>query len=113
MKIHGTENLSNEEISAQLQQGARFLMFPYCVSVLVMSFKRSSGVHFVPAGESAAGKRLQFALLSLVFGWWGIPWGPIWTLGTVYRNIAGGIDVTREVLGAAQAADVPRAPTAA
>ena len=29
-------------------------------------------------------------LFSLLLGWWGIPWGPIWTIKGVIRNLAGG-----------------------
>jgi hypothetical protein len=46
-------------------------------------------------------KGLPFSLISLVAGWWGIPWGPIWTLTTLATNLSGGKDVTREILAAA------------
>jgi hypothetical protein len=41
---------------------------------------------------------LPFTLLSLVLGWWGIPWGPIYTIQSVVINFQGGKDVTKEVL---------------
>ena len=111
MKIHGIENMSNDAINAELKKGARFVMFQYCISVLVMSFKRSSGIYFVRAGESAAGKGAVWCLLSLVVGWWGIPWGPIWTISTVAKNLSGGIDVTDELLAAQQqSSPIPAAP---
>jgi hypothetical protein len=31
------------------------------------------------------------SLFTLVFGWWGIPWGPIWTSKTLYQNARGGM----------------------
>ena len=37
---------------------------------------------------------------ALLFGWWGIPWGPIWTIGSLVTNLRGGRDITREVLQA-------------
>jgi len=33
-----------------------------------------------------------------VLGWWGIPWGPIWTISTIVTNLRGGRDVTNEVV---------------
>ena len=56
MAIKGIENLSNAQIDEELRKGAKFVVFQYCISVLVMSFKRSSDVHFVRAGESTLGK---------------------------------------------------------
>lgn len=90
--------MSGAEIQAAVAQGGRFLVFPYCVSVLVLTFKRSSPIFFVKAGESAFSKGMPYALISLLAGWWGIPWGPIWTLTTLATNLSGGKDVTREVL---------------
>jgi hypothetical protein len=63
-----------------------------------MTFRRSSSIHFVPAGRSKAAKGAPFTALSLVAGWWGIPWGPVWTLTTTVKNLGGGIDVTPAVM---------------
>jgi hypothetical protein len=113
LKIHGIENLSTEQINAELQRGGRFVVFHYCISIIVMSFKRSSGIYFVPANGGTAGKSVGFCALSLLLGWWGIPWGPIWTIGTVFKNLSGGVDVTANVLSALNAAaPIPQAPLA-
>ena len=39
---------------------------------------------------------MGFTLLTLVLGWWGIPWGPIYTIGSIYTNFNGGKDVVSE-----------------
>src|SRR5436309_2666801 len=93
--------LTGTDLQSAVAQGGRFVIFQYCVSVLVMTFKRSSSIYFINGGESAVAKGLPFSLISLVAGWWGIPWGPIWTLTTVATNFSGGKDVTREILAAA------------
>jgi hypothetical protein len=67
------------------------------VSVVVLTFKRSSDIYFVRPGENAIGKGLPFTLLSLVAGWWGILWGPIYTVQSLYYNFQGGKDVTQAV----------------
>ena len=100
MKIVGIEGMSAQQIHEAVAKGGRFVIYQYCISILVMSFKRSSSIHFVPAGKSVAGQGAQFMLVSLLAGWWGIPWGPIWTLSTVFKNAGGGTDVTRAVLDA-------------
>jgi hypothetical protein len=37
-------------------------------------------------------------IVSLLLGWWGFPWGPILTIGTITTNFCGGNDVTDAVL---------------
>ena len=97
-----TAGMSHDEIVFEVNRGARFIVYQYCVSVLIMTFRRNSGVKFVKAGESATAASLPYTLLSLVLGWWGIPWGFIYTPQVIYRNVKGGTDVTRNVLAAVQ-----------
>jgi hypothetical protein len=112
VKIVGTEGMSNEAIRAELDRGGRFVIYQYCISVVFMTFRRPSDIHFVRAGEGAAGKGLKFTLVSVVFGWWGIPWGPIWTIQSIWNNSRGGRDVTQQIVasaGQAQAQAIPQA----
>jgi hypothetical protein len=51
--------------------------------------------------------------LSLIVGWWGIPWDPIYTIGSVYKNLTGGIDVTGDVLNSWNQQTIEAAPVAA
>jgi hypothetical protein len=44
-----------------------------------------------------------YALVSLFLGWWGVPWGIIYTPMTVFTNLSGGQDVTDEVWARLQA----------
>ena len=100
MKIRGIENLSPEELRHEIEQGGRFVIFQYCISSVVLSFKRVSDIHFIKAEESAFRKGAGFSLISLLCGWWGIPWGPIWTISTLVTNCRGGRNITAEVLHA-------------
>jgi len=68
-----------------------------------MTFRRPSDIYFLREGENAVTKGLPFTLLSLVAGWWGIPWGPIYTVQCVYNNSCGGKDVTQAVLNSLRA----------
>jgi len=109
-KIIGLENISVQELNFELQRGAKFVTYYYCVSLLVVTFRRSSDIYFVRAGEGSAGHGLPWTVLTVLLGWWGIPWGPIWTVQSLYVNLRGGKDVTAEVVNALS---TPAAPTAA
>jgi hypothetical protein len=103
-KIVGIEGMTGADLQMELSSGGRFVIFPYCISIVVLTFRRGSSIHFVKAGESAVSKSLPFVLLSLILGWWGIPWGPIHTIGSVVTNLQGGKDVTTDVLASIQQA---------
>ncbi|HIP13615.1 MAG TPA: hypothetical protein EYG73_12980 [Arcobacter sp.] len=90
--------MSLEELNQELQNGGKFVMFEYCISILIMTFKRPTKIYFIKAGEGTFGKSFGFTLTSLVLGWWGFPWGPIYTIGSIFTNTTGGKDVTNEVV---------------
>jgi hypothetical protein len=100
MEIRGIEGLTADQINFELQRGGRFVIFQYAVSVLVMSFRRPSSVYFVRAGENTISKSIGFTLLTLVAGWWGIPWGPIYTIQSLTTNLRGGKNVTKQIVDA-------------
>ena len=112
-KVQGLEGLQPDQINFEIQRGGKFIAYGYCISVLVMTFKRGA-VHFVRADESPVNKGLRYSAISLLLGWWGIPWGPIWTISTMVSNFRGGKDVTGQVVPAmneklkAMAATIPK-----
>jgi len=108
-KIRGIEGMKHGELDFEIQRGAKFVLFQYCVSVVVLTFRRPSDIYFLRQGENAVVKGLPFTLLSLVAGWWGIPWGPIYTIQSVYNNSRGGKDVTQAVVNSLRAQAAPQA----
>ena len=76
-KIVGLEGLSPGETQDELRRGARFVIFTYCISLLVVTFKRGTDIHFIRTGQGAVGKGMPYRVLSFFFGWWGFPFGLI------------------------------------
>jgi hypothetical protein len=79
MLIRGIEGVSMNELADELDRGGKFVHFTYCVSIVIMTFRRSSSIYFIRAGEGRAGK----VAITLPPGWWGIPWGPIYTVSAL------------------------------
>ncbi len=102
MRILGIENMTGPDLANELDRGGRFVIYEYAVSLLVVSFKRGSNIHFIRGGKSRVPAGLGCCAVSLLFGWWGIPWGPIYTIGSFITNLRGGKDVTNEVLALLQ-----------
>ena len=98
MSIKGLEGVTGAQLAAELQNGAKFVTYQYCFSILILTFKRFSNVYFIRGGENAVVKGLGYTILSLLFGWWGIPWGPIYTIQALWLNLRGGKDVTQEIM---------------
>lgn len=99
-KINGLENMSGAELSAELQKGGKFVVYEYCISVIVLTFFRSSNVTFVKADENPVTKGMGYTALTFLLGWWGIPWGPIRSVQAMVTNFKGGKDVTADVVAA-------------
>lgn len=108
-KIIGLEEIqTGGHLQMELQKGGKFVMYQYCISLLVVTFRRSSNIYFIRSEDNAIVRGLPFTLLSLVLGWWGIPWGPIYTIASVWTNFSGGKDVTKEVLASMAASQTPK-----
>ena len=97
-RLDEMQGLTIAELAELVRSGAKLVVYEYCVSLLVVTWKRGSGVHLVRPGESRAIEGLPYTLLSVLFGWWGFPWGIIYTPMCIARNLAGGNDVTEAVL---------------
>jgi hypothetical protein len=98
-KIVGMDDIkSGGHLQQEINQGGKFVVYQFCISILVITFKRSSNIYFISHEQNAVVKGLPYTLLSLVLGWWGIPWGPIYTIQSVWVNFQGGKNVTQEVL---------------
>ena len=91
------EGLSYQELNYEITKGGKFVIYQYCISVIFMTFRRTSGVVFVEAGKNAVLMGLPYTLLSVLLGWWGLPWGPIYTVESIIKNFGGGRDVTSEI----------------
>jgi len=90
--------LSLNELQFEVNRGARFIIYSYCISAVVVTFKRPTGIVFVKANENAAAKSLPYTLMTFALGWWGFPWGLIRTPEVIYKNLKGGTDVTSAVM---------------
>ena len=98
MKIKGIDGLTVTQLQDEVNQGGKFVIYLYCVSIVFMSFRRSSDIYFIKKDENRVLKGLPWSLVSCVVGWWGIPWGIIYTIGSLGTNFAGGKNVTEAVM---------------
>lgn len=98
------------EVWDRLADGAIAVRYEYCVSLLACSLRFRSRVHLLDTWEGRYIRGVPYSLLSLLLGWWGLPWGPVLTLRACWVNSCGGIDVTDEVEDWVDAAIVTAQP---
>jgi hypothetical protein len=98
MRLNAIEHLTPDELDRKLVEGSRLVVYEYCISLVVATLRRETRVRLLKPGELGLVRGLPFSILSLALGWWGIPWGIIYTPLAIVTNCAGGRDVTAEVL---------------
>jgi hypothetical protein len=97
MHLLGAEHLSAREQLRLIGAGARCVRFELCISCLCFTWRRQTAIHWLAPGDGGLLRGLPYSLVTLLFGWWGLPWGLVQTPLALYTNCAGGYDVTPEV----------------
>lgn len=90
--------MKDQELEKALLDGARCVVYEYCISIIILSLKKSSRIYLIPLGQRGVTKGIGYSLISILLGWWGYPWGPIYTIGSLITNFRGGKDVSNDVL---------------
>jgi hypothetical protein len=96
LHIEGTEGRTFAEIDALLQEGWQFVFFEYCISCVIFTLRRPTDIILMPPDEWRWLRGLPYTVLSFFLGWWGIPWGFIYTPIVLFSNLTGGCDVTAQ-----------------
>jgi hypothetical protein len=98
MNIKNIENLSGVDLRKLVSEGGKFVIYKYCISIVIASFNNPSDIYFIKPNHSRISPAIGFLFTNLFLGWWGIPWGPIYTIGNIAIILGGGKDVTNEVM---------------
>ena len=91
------QQMTIEEINEELNAGGKFVIFYWTISYLIQTQRRASKIYFLKHDEFALKHGLKYLLPSLILGWWGFPWGPIYTIQSIFIAFFGK-DVTNEVI---------------
>lgn len=67
----------------------QFAQYSWALSVFVVSFKLPSR-YYVVGHESTSWAAFLYSALSFALGWWGFPFGPIFTILAIVGNLSGG-----------------------
>ncbi|MGE6219440.1 hypothetical protein ACQKCH_06405 [Nubsella zeaxanthinifaciens] len=98
MKIKNIDGLGVSDIQAIVNDGGRFVFFPYTISIVLATFKRASSIYLIRPYEKSFKYSYKHVVTNALAGWWGIPWGPVYTIQSIYQQMQGGKDVTDAVM---------------
>lgn len=98
--IQKTSGLTLNELYKGLDEGGKIVIYGYCISLLAVTLRRISPPHYIKPGERPSKYGLRYNLRSLILGWWGLPWGPVYTIDMIKINLknGGGVDITDDIL---------------
>jgi hypothetical protein len=85
-------------VRERVARGWRCVRFQRCTSVLVATIRHESRVYVTETWQERYLRGLGYSLASVALGPWGVPWGLVLTVQSLWINLTGGIDVTDEVL---------------
>lgn len=98
-KLKFQNNLTLTELEQKVKDGGKFIIYQYCISLFfAVSLRRFSSAFFIENKSSIRKYKLKYNILSLFFGWWGVPWGPIHTIKSIILNNKGGVEITDDIM---------------
>lgn len=98
MKKEEYLSMSIDELNEELAAGGKFVVYTYALSIIVLTYREvSEDVYFIKHDEFAIKHGWPYLLISLLLGWWGIPFGPLYTIQAIFYAFFGK-DVTQEVI---------------
>ncbi len=97
-QIYGLEELSYDELQMQLRNGSRFVCYSIVISAAIITSRNSTEIYLVRPDRNSPAARWASTFFTFIFGWWGFPYGIIYTPQALVRNCKGGIDRTNEVV---------------
>ncbi len=89
-RIKKSQGLSDLEIYNMLDKGAKIVQYSYAISIIVMTFSLNTKPYLIPKGKNGKKEGIIFSIITILLGWWGIPWGPVRSIRALITNYSGG-----------------------
>ncbi|MEN2487577.1 hypothetical protein AAYQ05_07230 [Flavobacterium sp. B11] len=97
MKTNNTEGLTLFEINVLIQQGGKFIMFPFIIAEMVKKIKEPN-IYFIRPNEGTLKYALRHFYLNLSLSCRNFPYAPIYVVKSFFYLIKGGKDYTETIL---------------
>lgn len=95
-RLRNIEGLSIQSIESRVDNGYRFVVYSYSVSLILANISHISPAYFLKE-EEVKKHTLKYNMLSSILGWWSLQGIPN-TLKSLKTNMKGGLDVTEDIM---------------
>ncbi len=68
-----------------------WVRYPYVVSLGVVTLRFESRRHRIRSTDARYLRCIPYLVASILFGWWGFPWGPVLTWRAIWDCLGGGL----------------------
>ena len=86
-KLKNGESIEYRGVNLSLQ--SEVTQFYACISLIILTTKIPSRFFFRGSHKTGLIGTI-YSLVTLILGWWGFPFGPIYTVQALYANVRGG-----------------------
>lgn len=98
IKLANHHKYTYDEVLAGKDNGGSFVTYQTIIPLpLFYPIRRLSKVYYIDKDSSKTKYAARYNLFVRIFGWWGLPWGPIYTIRSLKLNNSGGMDVTDDI----------------
>lgn len=88
MKRDRTKPIFWNDVS--LTYDSQVVQYQSCMSFIVITYENPTA--YIPeSSPQRIGINLLATVITLLIGWWGFPWGPVYSVRSLYRNARGGV----------------------
>ena len=96
-RIVTPSKMTYEQLITSCDQGSKFVAYIYLIPRPIFPpIKRLSKIFLINPNEVVTHSK-KYNLLNLIWGWWGLPFGPVYTYTAIKQNRTG-LDYTEDVL---------------
>ncbi|MDP4177389.1 MAG: RDD family protein [Bacillota bacterium] len=92
-KVEGLKGMTIDEVLEGVNNGGRFAIFKYCVSLVTITSKQPSNIIYIKPNDNLFKYHWTYTLTTIIIGWWSILGIP-WSIECLNTNFNGGIDAT-------------------
>lgn len=89
-KIRNVGNISDLEVYNRIENGSRLVKYTWVVSLLFVTFNNDTKLFLVNKNQKGVRQGIIFSIITILFGWWGIPSGPGRSIKALKSNFSGG-----------------------
>lgn len=98
LKIEIPNDVTFEQIMECRKTGGKFIVYQYLFPRPIFPpIKRISKIYYLNSNENTNKYSFKYNLATLIWGWWGLPFGPSYTYAVIKHNRTG-TDFTEDVL---------------